>query len=92
MPLVDLQYCTKRTGTEPVRSRNANGTLRDTYMDRTTTRIMLDAEFIWTRSTGPLGQCLTLLALLAAFIAMSLGALRFFIERSAMIEPKPKRR
>ena len=37
---------------------------------------MLDAEFVWTRSTGPLSQCLTLLALLAAFIAMSLGALQ----------------
>ena len=38
---------------------------------------MLNAELVWTRSTGPLSHFLTLLALLAAFIAMSLGALQF---------------
>lgn len=44
-------------------------------MPRTAARIMLDAELVWTRYTYSLSKCLTLLALLTAFIAMSFGAL-----------------
>lgn len=37
---------------------------------------MLDAELVRTRYTIPLSKCLTLVALLTAFIAMFLGALQ----------------
>lgn len=37
---------------------------------------MLDAELVWTRYTNSLSKCLTLVALLTAFIAMFLSALQ----------------
>ena len=37
---------------------------------------MLDAELVWTRDTVSLSKCLTLVALLTAFIAMFVSALQ----------------
>ena len=45
-------------------------------MLRVAARIMLDAELVRTRFTQSLSECLTLLALLTAFITMFLGALQ----------------
>ena len=47
-----------------------------TYIGRTTAGIMLDAELVWTRYTNSLSKCLTLVALLTAFITMFLSALQ----------------